>query len=163
MSAPTVAELYRANRRPVVDTWHDEVTGRGGVQAWTTPARNALYVARTELELRRAEADDLVRFQWDWDEDYRPDSGEATYDEAEAAKLASGEWEALYCIVQVRQPRRPHDCPSCACEMVDRWVDAGGMGGIVVDAGDRHRYRREVERDLWVEARDMAQGAEVAR
>lgn len=124
-------------------------------------AATALQVARTELALQQAERDDLIRFEWVADDDYRPEhSGDPVDGDKwlaeETAKLASGEWEALGCIAFV--PADPAKCPQCNQEIEATpeddgyWHSHGSLWGIVIDASDRYDYKREVERELAVEA-----------
>lgn len=109
------------------------------------PARCALNVARDEVALQEAENDGLIRFTWEWDQDYEPDGD---YDlEEERSKLANGEWEALGCIAET-----PRVCAHCGGDLKGEWSHAASLWGIVVDVDDRESYRREVERELASEA-----------
>lgn len=141
----TITTLYHKQRKPFVQYTDDR-----GPHYWTTPARYAINIARDEMALRKAEADGLIRFAWEYDYDYEPDGD---YDlEEERRKLASGEWEALFVAAYVRKTGQPHDCPSCQCEPVETEEHGASLGGIVVDVSDRFNYRREVERELASEA-----------
>lgn len=140
----TTADLYRHFRKVQRGTFY---SGREHVHA--TPATNALNIARTEMALREAERNDLIRFDWTDDYDYEPDGD---YDiEHERKMLSDGSWVALVCFAYVNKPSRPHSCPSCSCEMVDREEIGASLGGIVIDVDDKHEYKREIERELFEE------------
>jgi hypothetical protein len=107
-------------------------------------ARLALEVARQEMELRQAEADDRIRFEVVPDHDYQPDGD---YDvELERRKLEAGEWVALGVVAET-----PRACPHCGETIGDEWDTAASLWGIVVES-ETDPYVREVMRELASEA-----------
>lgn len=137
----TVVEEYRKVRARQM---------RGALKGhrYHRPAACALRVARDEVALRAAERDDRVRFRWEEDWEYAPESGIEEYDQEERVMLAAGSWEALGCIAEV-----PRKCGHCGTVLGDDpsrddyWEQGASLWGIVVDVDDREDYRREVERE----------------
>lgn len=123
-------------------------------------AATALRLAREEVALQKAEAEERIRFEWLPDDEYSSEDMWGLDDPAEQAqvvaeeraKLESGEWVVEGCIAYV--PTYPKTCPHCGGVLGDSgvmdWDSAASLWGIVHEPGDE--YTREVERELAAEA-----------
>lgn len=139
MSAAELVERYRLHR----------------AGPHPAPAEGALRVARWEVALEEQKAEGLVRFRWEDDTDYEPESGEKVFDDEERRKLADGRWTALGCVVEVRRFSNPHVCSSCGA--IDAgpplswpWVSAGSIWGVVMESGEAWAHVNAGRPSVWM-------------
>jgi hypothetical protein len=120
-------------------------------QGWR--AQEALRHVRDDARLSDAEEAGLIRFRWEWDDEFDLDNYSDIPELIEEAreKLERDYWEARSCIAEVpsRTVRPFAD--------VDAWEVSGSLWGVVgpFDRTDKD-YRRSVEIDLAYESGVLA-------